>query len=265
MKHPFLSLFLFLFLLSCAEKKEEKESVNETIPATELSKSDIEKNPTAIDTSLLFKGWATDRSAPHVDFLLTKDEYITTERSLPYTLNGNHIEIESDGFRTKGIINHLSNDTLKITWANDRLETIYLSYKNGYSFSREDILKTMKFYGENYAKEATGHDFVDNELDPRLYALGEMVCDTKDEELFASFLEMMLASQGSASETPSDVFSTIYFCHPELVLDYLKNKYTDDHLKGQLEFGFMDDTYDAKDDMEGYKELKAGIDGLFKQ
>ena len=139
------------------------------------------------------------------------------------------------------------------------------SEKQTYKFTRAEILKTIKFYGENYGKETTSFDFVDYELDPKLYVLAKMVCDNNDNKLFEEFLKMVLASKGSASETPSDIFAEIYLCKPELMIDYLTNKYPDEYLAGQLEFGFENVSYGMKDEMKNYDKLKTDIEKLFEK
>jgi len=265
MRNILLTLILSIIISSCKEKKESIPLENNVeINTTELAKTQIENKSITIDTTLLFNVWSADRTAPHADFLLDKDSYQTVEESHNYSLTKNIIEIQFPNSKLKGIINYLSKDTLKIMWNDDRLETTYLTYKNGYKFTREEILKTVNFYKENYGKETTSFDFVDYELDPKLYVLAKMVCDNKDEELLKSFLEMVLASKGSASETPSDIFSEVYFCNPDLMIDYLTNKYKDEYLRGQLEFGFENATYGVENETKNYKKLKAEIEKLLK-
>lgn len=145
------------------------------------------------------------------------------------------------------------------------LESVKSTRNSDYKFSRSEIINTIHFYTENYGKETTSFDFFDNELTPKLYVLAKMICDNKDEELLTEFLEMILASKGSASETPSDIFAVIYLCKPKLIIDYLSTQYSDEYLASQLEFGFENATYKTKNDIKNYDKLKSDIEKLFKK
>lgn len=122
--------------------------------------------------------------------------------------------------------------------------------------NRTEIISILKEYSENIGKQNYNHEFVDEKLNPSLVKLEEIVCENKDKDLFEYFLNMLIASSGSANETPADVLGGIFICQTDLVEYELKGKYKLDNLLEYLSFGFENRTFQIKNKISNYTELK---------
>jgi hypothetical protein len=121
---------------------------------------------------------------------------------------------------------------------------------------RSEIISILKEYSKNVGKPGYQHQYVDDKLNPALFKLEKIVCANNDRELFEHFLDMVVASTGSANETPSDVLGGIFICRTTLVELELKGKYKNSGLIEELSFGFANRTFDAKERTSNYNELK---------
>ena len=130
--------------------------------------------------------------------------------------------------------------------------------------NRGQIISLMNEYAENYGKPNYSFDFVDTKLNPAIIKVEKLTCENNDSELFDCFLEMILKTKGSADETPSDILGGIFICKPEFVEKRLTEKYKDDFLINILEFGFGNRTYDRKEEIKNYTELKKRLNRLIK-
>ena len=99
------------------------------------------------------------------------------------------------------------------------------------------------------------YEFVDKRLNPALIKLEKIVCENTDKELFENFLEMIVATYGSANETPDDILGGIFICQSYLVAIELKGKYNNQDLIDALKFGFDNRTFEIKDRTSNYSEL----------
>ena len=122
----------------------------------------------------------------------------------------------------------------------------------------------MELYGANYGDENYSFEFVETKIHPALDQLEKIVCAKRDTELLDCFLEMLLDTQGSADETPSDILAAVFICQTDVVEARLAAIGTEDYLIGVLEFGFENTTYNREDEFENYKDLRNRIDKLLK-
>lgn len=125
--------------------------------------------------------------------------------------------------------------------------------------NRNEIISIMKEYSANIGKPNYSHEFVDKKLNPALAKLETIICEKNDKELFHYFLDMILATSGSANETPADVLGGIFICKTDLVIAELKGNYKFESLIEDLNFGFGNRTFDVNDRPSNYKELKLRI------
>jgi len=123
-----LLLISVLFVYGCQERRENKTlsiSIEKIKPENDLDLIEI-------DTTLLFNVWSMDRTAPHADFILEKDFFMTTEGVYNYSLNDNVISVTFPDYKLEGLIKHISKDTLKIKWKENISATEYLNYIDGF-------------------------------------------------------------------------------------------------------------------------------------
>lgn len=262
-----LAIFIITSCNSVSKKNESRPTLDSIKTKVELPVTPVKpiKKETPSGSSLIFNAWATDRRSPHADFLITEDAFGTVEDFYSYELIGDTIKVQYEEFSQLGVIKKLTTDTLIIKWNGIESDFTYLDYRNGYDYTRDQLISIIEFYSSNYGTSRVSHDYVDNQLNPALYTLAEMFAYDSDEELFELFLEMILKSKGSANETPSDILAYIYICNQDLVLSRLNNQYKNDYLTELLEFGFENSTQGEENFMENYERLKAGIDSLVKK
>lgn len=122
--------------------------------------------------------------------------------------------------------------------------------------SREKIAEIMYDYATNIGKPGYGHNYVDDRLNPALDQLQHIVCLNNDRQLLESFLEMMVATTGSANETPADVLAAIFVCQTEMVETLLKSKYKNPDILEMLDFGFKNIMSANKPDNHAELELR---------
>ena len=80
----------------------------------------------------LFGIWTVDLKGPHADFELNKDFYYIVDYDgngdMLYTIKDDSIVVFLKDLITKGQINKAQNDTLQISWDNEK-STIYFRWK----------------------------------------------------------------------------------------------------------------------------------------
>ncbi|WP_264552239.1 hypothetical protein [Flavobacterium sp. N2038] len=117
----------------------------------------------------------------------------------------------------------------------------FISFQT-FSQTKEECIKIITDYGNNYNKPEFSIDYVDQKINPTLIKIQTLICETKDKELLEIFLEMIIKSSGSANESPADVLGNIFICNPEIVEEQLKDKYRNHILFDYLELGFYNIT-----------------------
>lgn len=132
-----------------------------------------------------------------------------------------------------------------------------------YSQTKNECIKVLSDYSNNYDKPEYTFDYVDRKLNPTLNKVQTIICETKDKELLEKFLEMILKSSGSANEYPADVLGSIFICNPEIVEEQLKEKFKNEMVFEYLEFGFLNVTADWPLN-EKKKNLQNRINKLIK-
>lgn len=142
---------------------------------------------------------------------------------------------------------------------------IFISFSlSSFGQERSEVISILKEYSKNVGKPGYQHKYVDEKLNPALFKLEKIVCEQKDRELLEYFLDMIIASTGSANETPSDVLGGIFICQTTMVEFELKGKYKDQDLIEELNFGFANRTFDVKDRTSDYGELKLRLKEIVK-
>ncbi|MBR8535915.1 hypothetical protein KDU71_10135 [Carboxylicivirga sediminis] len=83
-----LAIFIITSCNSVSKKNETKSTLDTIKTKVELSVIPVKTNKKVItiDSSLIFNAWATDRRAPHADFLISKNEFGTIEDFYTYEL-----------------------------------------------------------------------------------------------------------------------------------------------------------------------------------
>lgn len=137
--------------------------------------------------------------------------------------------------------------------------TFLLFSLSSFAQNRNEIISIMREYSANIGKPNYSHEFVDKKLNPALAKLETIICENNDKELFHYFLDMILATSGSANETPADVLGGIFICQTTLVETELKVNYKVESLIEDLNFGFGNRTFDLNDRPSNYKQLKLRI------
>lgn len=110
--------------------------------------------------------------------------------------------------------------------------------------TKNECIKVLLDYSNNYGKPEYTFDYVDKQLNPTLTTIQTIICETKDKELLEKFLEMIIKSSGSANEYPADILGSIFICNPEIVEEQLKGKFKNEMVFEYLEFGFLNVTAD---------------------
>jgi Trp operon repressor len=129
--------------------------------------------------------------------------------------------------------------------------------------SRDKIIEIMFDYSLNVGKSCNTHNFVDERLNPALDDLEKIVCQNNDRQLLENFLDMMLATSGSANEKPADILAGIFICRTNMVESLLRAKYKNAELLEMLDFGFANLT-SGTDKPENYEELQLRLASLLK-
>lgn len=118
---------------------------------------------------------------------------------------------------------------------------LFISFQT-FCQTKEECIKIITNYANNYNKPEFSFDYVDKRLNPTLTKIQSIICETKDKHLLEKFLEMIIKSSGSANENPADVLANIFICNPEIVEKQLKGKYKNHILFDYLELGFYNIT-----------------------
>lgn len=197
-----------------------------------------------IDTTYFFGVWAENRSNPHADFLINKNEFYIADYdgdgSLPYLLNGNTIEIFYKDFSRKGLIYSVSKDTLIIKWNDDEQVSKYARYKNGYDYSKKEIINTIDSYIANY-KNNIDKGFIINELNSKLNVLDKMIYDEFDRELFDKLCQLIIKTNKNKRDISTDILAKIYMRYQDTVYKLVYNDYKNQSLIDILEFSYIND------------------------
>jgi len=76
-------------------------------------------------------------------------------------------------------------------------------------------------------------------------------CATKDQEVIEIFFEAIFANDGSASESPSFALGECYLCHPDTLINWIKqikNEYKKKYILMQLDWGIQNVAPELADD-----------------
>jgi len=212
----------------------------------------------------LYNSWATDRSQEVADFVITQDAFIEELESVTYTLENNFLRIILPNNIQEGEIVLLTEDTLRIKWNDSRETVTYLSYFDGYEFSKEMIVQTLNYYADNYNSlnnENKLYAYNLEELSPQLPVMKNIICDTEDEQLLETFLNMLIKSKNSVDELPGDILAEIFICNSTLTTKSLE-KFGEKYLINQLEFGFLNVTFENETNITNFESLKKEIEIL---
>lgn len=127
---------------------------------------------------------------------------------------------------------------------------------------RSEIIAILKEYTQHAGKTGYQHRYVDEKLNPILLQLEKKLCEKPDDDVLERFLDMIIASAGSANETPGDVLAGLFICRPDWVARALQGKYKDQGLMEELKFGFANRTFDPKDRPSNYGQLKRRLEKM---
>ncbi|MBI5182126.1 MAG: hypothetical protein HZA06_04340 [Nitrospirae bacterium] len=121
--------------------------------------------------------------------------------------------------------------------------------KSGKSYSvlREEV---EKYAEDNYT--------------PKLETLRTIVCRENDRELLSEFFKVLISTENSANEKPRWIVGDIYLCQSDLVISEVKllKKAEQKIILNDLNFGFLNVTYNKEDKIQDYHKLKRKLDLL---
>lgn len=242
----------------------------DTINGNQIEKS-IKKTiviNSKIDTAYLFGVWTENRNSPHADFLINKNEFYIADYdgdgSFRYLINGNEIEIFYKDFSRKGLIYSVSKDSLIIKWNDDEQVSKYARYKNGYDYSKNEIINTIDSYIANCNKKIIDKDFVMNELNPKLKVLDRMIYDEFDKELFGKLCQLIIKTNNNKRDISTDILARIYVRYQDTVYKLVYNEYKNKSLIDILEFSYIDDRVYKKENSV-FNLIMPNVEKLKKQ
>lgn len=99
---------------------------------------------------------------------------------------------------------------------------------------------------------------------PKLKLLKTIICKEKDSELLSEFFKVLISTENSADEEPRWILGDIYLCQSDLIIsEFRKLKKTEQKIiLGDLNFGFLNVTYNKEDKIQNYHHLKKKLDLL---
>ena len=83
-------------------------------------------------------------------------------------------------------------------------------------------------------------------------------------KLLDKFLELLIKDDNSADEARIWSLGNIYLCNPELTLNSIKKYKNNPILVDDLEFGFMNVTYQRESKIKNYELLNSKIQDLVR-
>lgn len=144
------------------------------------------------------------------------------------------------------------DEIIKIINQTEQLNDAFLKTVGQNDFEKyQTARKNVEEYDEEY-------------YEPILSEIEKLVCEKNDVKLLNRFLELLLKTSNSASESPSWTLGNIYLCHPELTLSSIKKFQNNPILVNELEFGFKNVTYQKESQIKNYKLLNKYIQDLVR-
>lgn len=107
-------------------------------------------------------------------------------------------------------------------------------------------------------------NYHENVFLPILDSLKTIVCADGDRQLLSEFMRVLIATPGSADETPHWVLGDIYLCQPDLVISLFKklDKPQKELIYGRLSWGFSNVTYKKEHRIPNYQQLENRLSRL---
>jgi len=127
------------------------------------------------------------------------------------------------------------------------------------------ILDAELAFAQNKAKSYEIRDqwraFHDIQFVPLLDFFSSFICKRKDIELLNIFMDILVAEEGSADESPSFALGEIYLCQPDWTLKLVKQRKSE-IINGHLEWGFKNVASEKEDYIKNFQELKKNLEDL---
>lgn len=92
-------------------------------------------------------------------------------------------------------------------------------------------------------------------------------CAKPNKKVLDKFIEILIATEGSAFETPSTTLGEIYVCQSKSIIDKIKdlNKKEQQYIINSLDFGFKNVVYKKENSIKNYKKLYNQLKNLKKK
>ena len=90
-------------------------------------------------------------------------------------------------------------------------------------------------------------NFHERIFDPNLKFITKFICNTNDEELFRTYIELILIEGGSADESPRFALGDLYMCQEGMIETIIKEQVGNSTLLQDLEWGVVPYIYRKED------------------
>lgn len=148
--------------------------------------------------------------------------------------------------------NERRDEIIKIIDTYEQLNNAFLETVEKGDLEKHQIArKEVEEYGEKY-------------YEPILPEIEKLVCEQTDVKLLQRFLELLIKTANSASEAPRWTLGNIYLCRPELTLNSIEKFKNNPILVNDLEFGFMNVTYQKESEIKNFESLNKKVQDLVR-
>ncbi|SFT35091.1 hypothetical protein SAMN05216474_0041 [Lishizhenia tianjinensis] len=129
-------------------------------------------------------------------------------------------------------------------------------------FQLEAIHYPLLLNGDSLQKQKA-LNFHEFKYAPTLTLFNAYILSEYDESLVRQFIDLLLLEKGSADEYPTWILGSIYLKYPDHIIQLIE-EYDHYILYADLEFGFLNVTYEKTKVIENYNELKNKMDQFLK-